>query len=464
MLEKKLKKLLKEANEIAQYNIANDSASYYLDSFDKLSNFILKNLGNSFVKNKSAKLIADHFDEILPFIVSSNVDILLLYTDLLIDQPNFKERFIEGLKKYQYKDGFSQLFYNIWICLYNKPGKFDSFMGTDILKVISALDINKMVYVDILNKLNEEKQKEFLNYLVTNKCDIMYALIEFKGSNRQFIYENLPLFIENAQNLYALMNFVKDNPIAFSQVKEYIDDNEEKAINSIFCETEYLVKISDPTLKEIVRLMVHEVMQNENVKFSEIVYSSGGFSRVLLIGDKVIKLGSRGTKSFPNNPYIIAPLLRRDFNSNGESFFAEITERVDTSTYVSYDEVYQLFKNLRNLGLIWTDIKDSNVGRLKKKNIIHWNENLSPSEGVLGFDTKRGNIVLQEGDLVILDADFIYDENDPNIDYLNNKSLIDKFEKRYQKEKLMSEDEISSSNTFDEINEYDLNKFVGIRR
>ena len=176
-------------------------------------------------------------------------------------------------------------------------------------------------------------------------------------------------------------------------------------------------------------------MKNEKVKLSDITYNSGGFSRVLLIGDKVIKLGNRITKSFPNNPYIVAPLLRKEFNINGEKCFVEVTERVDTSIKPSKEELYQLFKHLRNLGLKWTDIKGSNVGRLNRKNIIHWQDNLYPSEDVLGLGTKRGTKILEEGDFVILDADFIYDENDPNINYANNKPLYDEFEKRYQTEK-----------------------------
>ena len=164
-------------------------------------------------------------------------------------------------------------------------------------------------------------------------------------------------------------------------------------------------------------------MKNENVKLSDITYKGGGLSSVLLIGNKVIKIGDRATKSFPNNPYIISPLLRKKLEFNGESCFVEVTERVDTSKKASKEELYQLFKKLRNLNLTWTDIKEDNVGRLKKENIIHWRQNLNPTDGVLGLDVKRGETILKEGDLVILDADFIYDENDPNINYINNKDI-----------------------------------------
>ena len=469
MLERELDRLLEEAKKIRQQSIENDSASYYNDVFYNLSNFILKNLNSLFFKNKNAKIIAEHFNEILPYIVMSNINILLLDINLLIKQPSFKEKFIEGLKKYPYKNGIDQLFYNIWVCLNDEPNKFDNFIDNDILKTISTMDVSKNFYLDILNKLNEENQKKFLNLLVeNNKCDIPYFAIKYKGNNKKIIYDNLGLFIENAQNLYTFMNFVKDNHVALSKVKDYIDNNEEKAINSIFCETDHLLQMKDPILKEIIKLIVLDVMKNENVKFSDITYNGGGFSRVLLIGNKVIKLGDRVTRKFPNNPYIITPLLRKELQFGDEYCFVEVTERVDTSKGVSQEELYQLFKNLRDLKLVWTDIKSANVGRLTKENIIHWKDSFQPTEEVLGLSAKRGEIILKEGDLVILDADFIYDENDPNINYSNNKALYDNFEKRYQKEKkeLKNQEQETNLNLsiFDETNKFEINEYNGIHK
>ncbi len=470
MLEKKLNKLLAEAKEIRQQAVENGMASYCNDSFDKLSNFILKKLDSRLVKlrNKNTKIIADHFDEILPYIVSDNMNILFLNIDLLIEQPNFKEKFIEGLKRYPYPDRIDRLFYIIWIILNNKTNKFDNFIDSSILKAISTMNVESYFYRDMLNRLNEENQKIFLNILAENKCDIPYSEIMYKGNNKQIIYDNLSLSMENAQNLYSLMDFVKDNPSVYSKVKDYIDNNPEKAINSIFCEINKRVEMKDTTLKEVVKLIILDVLKNENVKFSDITYTGGGLSRVLLIGNKVIKIGDRATKSFPNNPYIISPLLRKKLEFNGESCFVEVTERVDTSKKASRAELYQLFKKLRNLNLVWTDIKEINVGRLKKENIIHWRQNLNPKDEILGLGVKRGETILKEGDLVILDADFIYDENDPNINYLNNKDIYDEFEKRYQSEiKELKEQETKSNLNvidFNETNDYEVSEHKGIHR
>ena len=452
-------RLLGEAKVLRQQAFENKTASYCYDTFCNLSDFILKNLSSLLFRNRNVRIIVNHFDEILQYIVMSNIDILSLNINLFVKQPNFKEKFVVGLKKYPYPDGVEQLLDNIWNYLDDEQNKFDEFIDDDILKILSTMNLSMDFYLSFLNRINETNQRKFLNLLVENKHDIPYSLIEYKGDNRQVIYKNLPLIMRNSKNLYSLMNFVKYNPIALLQVKNYIDNNEEQAINSIFCKDGYLLKINEPMLREIIKLIILDVMKNEKVKFSDITYNSGGFSRVLLIGDKVIKLGNRITKSFPNNPYIVAPLLRKEFNINGEKCFVEVTERVDTSVKPSKEELYQLFKHLCNLGLKWTDIKASNVGRLNRKNIIHWQDNLYPSEDVLGLGAKRGTKILEERDFVILDADFIYDENDPNINYANNKPLYDEFEKRYQSEKkrLKEKEEnfkiIDSSVSFNDIGE-----------
>lgn len=460
MLEEKLESLIKEAQEIRKKDLETDSANYYNDRFYNLSNFISNKLNSMLFKNRNAKIIVNHFDEILPYMVRSNVATFMVNGDLLIKQTNFKEKFVAGLKNYPYQNEIGILFYSIWVSLGSDLNKFNNFITNDILEVLASLDLNKMFSIDILNKLNTEKQKIFLKLLIINKYNIPYSSIDYKEDAKQIIYDNITLFIENSKNLYNLLNTLKDNQVAFLKVKSYIDNNEEMALNSIFFENDYLAKIKDLTLKEIIRLIILDVMKNENVKFSDITFDSGGFSNVLLVGNKVIKLGSRLTKKFSNNPYIIAPLLRRELKNDEETCFVEVTERVNTTSKVSNEELYQLFKNLRNLGLVWIDVKDDNVGRLKSDNIIYWHENLEPSEDALELESKRGVSILKQGDLVILDADFIYDEKNPNIKYSIATPLYQTFEKRYRFEKLKEKEEKQKMVNENESNNHDLNEHI----
>ena len=275
MLEKKLNKLLEEAKERRKQAVENEMASYYNDSFDSLSKFILKKCRLVKLRNKNTRIIADHFDEILPYIVNDNMNILLFNINSLIEQPNFKEKFIEGLKRYPYPDKIDQIFYIIWIRL---KDKFDNFIDSSILKTVSTMNVSSYFYGDMLDRLNEENQKIFLNILAENKCNIPYSGIMY---SKQVIYDNLPLFTENSQNLYSLMKFVKDNPSAYSKVKDYIDNNPEKAINSIFCEINKRVKIEDTTLKEVVKLIILDVLKNENVKLQSAVCHRCQFEKIV---------------------------------------------------------------------------------------------------------------------------------------------------------------------------------------
>lgn len=435
MFEKKLYNLIEESRIIRQKNIENNINIYHQEFFYGLSNFILKKLSNPLFKNKNAKIIADNFDKILPYIVMSNIDILFLHADLLIEQPNFKDKFVEGLKKYPYPTEVYELIRNISSCFYENNNKFDNFIDSKILDGLASLDLNSISYIYLFDRLNYEKQGDFLRLLINNKCDFPLK-IDYKGDNKKIIYDNLDYFINNHKNIFELLDLVKENSYYYSKVKEYIDNNKEKVINSIFENISYNM-LNNPKIKEIVKLIILDVLKNENIKLSNITFDKGSFSQVLLIGDKVIKLGNRATKEIKSNPYIIKPLLRREIKIDGETCFIEVTERVETNIDKNEEELYKLFKNLRDLGLVWTDVEYRNVGRLKKKNIIHWQEKLEPSDKTLCLRENSCKKILEEGSLVILDADFIYEENDPNLLVLNSCDLYKKFEKRYKKEKNM---------------------------
>ena len=132
MFERKLMRLLGEAKLLRQQALENKTASYCYDTFCNLSDFILKNLYSLLFRNRNVRIIVNHFDEILQYIVMSNIDILSLNINLFVEQPNFKEKFVAGLKKYPYLDGVEKLFDNIWNYLDDEQNKFDKFIDDDI--------------------------------------------------------------------------------------------------------------------------------------------------------------------------------------------------------------------------------------------------------------------------------------------------------------------------------------------
>ena len=198
------------------------------------------------------------------------------------------------------------------------------------------------------------------------------------------------------------------------------EKNVEKFILDLYkkSNTKSLLKKEDKqklnTIMEVVNIIIQDICKNEHVNKIEYL-STGKYSTVLCVGDKVVKIG------------------RKEFKINEDlSFFIEVNEKVDTKTDISTEELYDLYKKLRDIHLIWTDVSNKNVGRLLKDNKVSWREDLPLTDEVLGLDKYRGVEQLKKGDIVILDNDFIFDEDTLEDIEWSKTPLANAFEVRYE--------------------------------
>lgn len=222
-----------------------------------------------------------------------------------------------------------------------------------------------------------------------------------------------------------------------------IDKNPMILIDSIFYITfNDNVKNESDKIKNILYLVFDYVRKHENLKFSDIQYiGHGSYMHVFSIGNKVIKIGDKGVETFHNNPYVVQPIIRKQVNIDKYKFYIEVTEKCIIPDNVGEEELYNLYKKLRDINLIWADIKKENIGILLKDNLIHWNEEIIVNDKFLVLNDYRGEEILKAGDYVILDLDYIYDEDvynsmtvEQNL-YIENNTYEYKFRKRYKKEK-----------------------------
>ena len=312
-------------------------------------------------------------------------------------------------------------------------------------KLISYIDklipvIDDFTLRNILDKIKDNE--EVMNYVIDKyliNSTISIKLTSFLLKNNLYIdkvYQNFDNIISNnIKDLYELKKQGTLNKETSTKISKIVQNNEEYLNNTIedILKEIYGEKFNNKDFKvgiDTIKIIIKELCQNENKTYGDIEYlGKGTFSYVLAVGDKVLKIGiKRYTDSFPNNPYIITPLLRESIKINEENkIFLEVTERVDTKTEVTTEELYQLYKKIRTLGLVWTDVAKRNVGRLKKDNIVHWNTPLYPTDEALELKKYINASQLKKGDLIILDADHIYEGYKYN---LTNKE----FEDRYQEE------------------------------
>lgn len=312
-------------------------------------------------------------------------------------------------------------------------------------KLISYIDklipvIDDFTLHNILDKIKDNE--EVMNYIIEKyliNSTISIKLTSFLLKNNLYVdkvYQNFDNIISNnIKDLYELKKQGTLNKETSTKISKIVQNNEEYLNNTIedILKEIYGEKFNSKDFKvgiDTIKIIIKELCQNENKTYGDIEYlGKGTFSYVLAVGGKVLKIGiKRYNDSFPNNPYIITPLLRESIKINEENkIFLEVTERVDTKTEVTTEELYQLYKKIRALGLVWTDVAKRNVGRLKKDNIVHWNTPLYPTDEALELKKYINASQLKKGDLIILDADHIYEGYKYN---LTNKE----FEDRYQEE------------------------------
>ena len=289
-------------------------------------------------------------------------------------------------------------------------------------------------------------------------------------------------------------------------LNRYLEDNKLTIVKELLKECVYYKDVSEEEINgyaETLTIMIDELLQDENQRYIDIQYlKSGQFSQAYQIGEKVIKIGMpRATYYIPNHRRILQPLARKEFKEkkrNNRVFAcAEIVDLVNPLRPEDWKEetLYQVYKDLREDGLVWTDIKYDNLGRLRRKNVVTFegkeiwvapeavgfidedpkdehqekyqkdktilegrqkenvlssgleefsveddNEEhlLGEQEKDLAKDTQKEGrrnqrkLPLEAGDLVILDSDFIYKDSDPNIVWADER--VKKFEQRYQQE------------------------------
>ncbi len=294
---------------------------------------------------------------------------------------------------------------------------------------------------NIIRILDKTKTKEWL--AVANSVPYKRPVIDDYFA--EHIHDLINAF--NVDYLYNLIVFLKDYPKTQALVKEYVNGHFIDVLRAFYCirldlKPEDLDEKDEFNIEYLYNI-VKQVTEYEHVNFGDIQRGvDGGFSTIFFIGNKVFKLGSnRAVELMEDSPYIVKPLARAKLltNHEDEAFF-EVTEKVEAldADSITEEELYSFYKMLREKGIVWVDVRQDNMGRLLKENKLYWYEGTtytSQSRGMLPCDD---DTVLQAGDLVMLDNDHRYREDEVPSKYkelrFRKSSYYQEFERRYRKE------------------------------
>ena len=318
---------------------------------------------------------------------------------------------------------------------------FEMITDGDTFSLLRLLLKNKQIR-PILEKNIEVVLKKVMSN--SKDLEIIYKLLSennLLGNNIDFIIKNNP----DMEHIFILANYEKEKSKENDEKIENCFKNRKLEFSKYLLERK--IKSSNEKLMNDFSLttstLIEELLESEKARYIDIKYiGRGSFSNVYKIKDKVIKIGEeRETYQIPNHRRILQPLLRTrliDEENNFNIGYIEITDRVEAiyQREKNVDKLYELYKELRESGIIWTDVRFENVGKLIKDNIPNLNgEKMYVSFNSVGFSNElTSEKTLKKGDWVILDTDFIYKEDEEKISWASDGYGLD-FEYRYKKEK-----------------------------
>ena len=373
----------------------------------------------------------------------SPIDIIEIASIMYKIDKNSYEKFMKKYKNQKFTT--FEIEYQIYLII--EQDNFD-FIIHNMDFILNNFQSDKLIELYNSIKKNDECRKVLEEYMIKNLNSVLRLNIENVSDLLSYInkdsklYKEIIVYLKN--NIDAIIKKEKDSidlfdikaiyeeheelkPIA----REYFNEHKDEIIERMYKHITYLFvcyednqseyKKERKAVKEIMKLIIEELCEKEKVEFGDITkLGEGGFSKVYQINNKVIKLGiHRNTRTIPENPYIVKPLLRKNFSVDGKEFgeqlFIEVTERVIPLAFnMSPDEIdkilYSLYEKQRDIGIEWKDIRIDNVGILLKDNIIHWPSKLEPQCKELGLIPQETDIMLKKGDYVVLDADLQYTE------------------------------------------------------
>lgn len=242
--------------------------------------------------------------------------------------------------------------------------------------------------------------------------DVFISYEEYKNIIKKYYL----LFLEAAINVDD-----KDLTKRVSDKLKLFDKNIENEINEFekksekYLNLECYEKINRGTLYKLLKYNKVDYVEKIFLRFSNNIedikfISYGYFSSVFKIDKYIIKIGRRRAKfSMPFSKHILQPYVREELYSNNEFICTiEVQDEVDMDS-VTEEDLKNVVELIEKERIYWQDARVWNIGRLISNN---YNEIKNKNVGFTFNKYSDENLQKKPGDLVIIDTDLIFDENE----------------------------------------------------
>lgn len=324
----------------------------------------------------------------------------------------------------------------------------NKFLNENIYKMFNDDYFNENFYKSIFSylKLKNKLDINLISHVLVNKCDnINFDLIKYLYTSeyKNIIINNFESILKNNYYNLEIKELIKDDEKLLIRYNNYINNNPSGLIYELIIKGFYieLEQAKKEKIFDTIKMIIDELLQYENINYSDIYYiGDGAFNYVVSIGDKVLKLGQkREIFKIDNNKRFLKPILRTEINKTDNKEVLgciEITEKANI-TGITEEDLYIIYRELRENGYYWFDCREANLGRLIKKNKIYFKE-LNPVKEAINYKTEN-NDELDKNELVIIDNDYIFTEEEfyslPQKTRETYMDSISEYEQKYQEEK-----------------------------
>ena len=297
-----------------------------------------------------------------------------------------------------------------------KDGKLNEDLIKNIVDLKDAKALENIRYFGVDKQILRNEQDMFLNTFIGQE------MIEYIGGCEK--YEGIP-------KEYSLKELVK----------------------RIFYGNEIILN-DEPTMYAIKTLITEIAKAQGLAPFHLERGGDGAYNTNLKIGEFIFKVGRpRETRRIPYHKRIMQPIIRQETDPDGINNLCVELQNVGDPNWYNHmseeeieEELYKIFSELRDDGIIWTDIKKENVVRLLRPNKLNFKlngEEIGRNEDSVEMMNLKDEEPLPAGELVVADTDFVCYENEWN-EYPHSPeySLFCEFENRYKKEHEKPKEEI----------------------
>lgn len=342
----------------------------------------------------------------------------------------------------------------------------DAYRNSEALKAIAQI-IN-----ETKDSMKEKEHSRLVESIDTFLADNIELLMQRKEEDRKPMQSESGYTSESFDLFKKVQAEIRRRGIEVFNSELYIGENniEEctKAAQKYFgtAETKAVIALMYGGLGkdrvDVIAGIIEELQGKqgfEKTLTQESILGAGHASTAIVVGDYVVKIGKyRHIEKMPNDRRLLQPIIRQRLpgvqTGERKEPFVEVQNKVERNWTEGLteeeieEELYKIYKEMRNRGHIFSDISPENIGRLIKENRPNYEfrdidgqyKDIRPTEEATGLEGEESEEdMLKPGELVILDTDFVFNDKKGHTHieagWIDTIVRYRKFTERYELEK-----------------------------